>query len=573
MKNLFDRPVTESATAWDSRDSQGPSNKEYWNVGRQAKQAMREMTGNDANLSGDKYPDVVKEIARETIRAWAENNAQPVEQRAGCQVPGCQCNGRVEYMDWGSEDMTETDDSEYEDPVDRANRLYVESCNYDLSEGITPMTYTPPLRKNRRRRYEVRKKNETDIEESNGGTINDGFLTDEESPNSEQMVQPRTVADNVTRTVRDRTDNSGRRSRAGSENDITSDENSNLFDRPVTELATAGAGIETDSLSEEHVKCCEQPVTESMTARVPDTEEPLVMRVSTITMELSELGTSACSETDISDIPVFKECVIPERRRPVKVSTDANTQVVISDYQWSGRDYCFGVCKKADSVNRSGIGLCWDCLCWLVWGYRVSCLAAIVIKDRSHGIDLYTEERRVCTSGLGLVGDPMMPCDAIPVYTMMNENFKGGLNNVMPRNKDPVDSSYHQRCVDNRLWPGTRASVYEKPIRERGRFGCLDSPVRDADWSDVCSVDLSPVGDVRIEYIGDEFDQEQSTDAAPLTELQDFYTRFFISTVIVLQDLLQFGLSVLRFGIILVVKNLHGVVVICQCVRQWMVRR
>ena len=192
---------------------------------------MREMTGNDANLLGDKYPDVVKEIARETIRAWAENNAQPVDQRAGCQVPGCQCNGHVEYMDCGSEDMTETDDSEYEDPVDRANRLYVESCNYDLSEGMTPMTYTPPLRKNRRRRYEVWKKNETDIEESNGGTINDGFLIDEESPNSEQMVQPRTVADNVTRTVMDRTDNRGRRSRAGSENDITSDGNSNLFDR------------------------------------------------------------------------------------------------------------------------------------------------------------------------------------------------------------------------------------------------------------------------------------------------------------------------------------------------------
>ena len=109
--NLFDRPVTESATAWDSQDSQGPSNTEYWNnVGRQVKQAMREMTGNDANISGDKYPDV-KEIAREMIRAWAENNAQPVEQRAGCQVPGCQCNGRVEYMDWGSEDMTDTDDS------------------------------------------------------------------------------------------------------------------------------------------------------------------------------------------------------------------------------------------------------------------------------------------------------------------------------------------------------------------------------------------------------------------------------------------------------------------------------
>ena len=51
----------------------------------------------------------------------------------------------------------------------------------------------------------------------------------------------------------------------------------------------------------------------------------------------------------------------------------------------------------------------------------------IVIKDRSYGIDLYTEERRVYTSGLGLVGDPMRPYDAISVYMMMNENFKGWL--------------------------------------------------------------------------------------------------------------------------------------------------
>ena len=104
-------------------------------------------------------------------------------------------------MGWGSEDMTETDDSEYEDPVDRDNRLYVESCNCDLSEDRTPRTYTPPLRRNRRRRYEVRKNYETDIEDSMCGTIDDGFLTDEESPNSEHMVQPRTVADNVNRTV------------------------------------------------------------------------------------------------------------------------------------------------------------------------------------------------------------------------------------------------------------------------------------------------------------------------------------------------------------------------------------
>ena len=59
-------------------------------------------------------------------------------------------------MEWGSDDMTDTDDSEWEDPDERENRLYVEHYNLDLIEGITPLTYTPPPRKNRRRRYEDR---------------------------------------------------------------------------------------------------------------------------------------------------------------------------------------------------------------------------------------------------------------------------------------------------------------------------------------------------------------------------------------------------------------------------------
>ena len=67
-----------------------------------------------------------------------------------------------------------------------------------------------------------------------------------------------------------------------------------------------------------------------------------------------------------------------------------------------------------------------------------------------------------------------------------------------------------------------------KPIREKGRFGCLDTSVRDADWSDKCSVVLSPVGDIRIEYIGDPVDRGQSTDVAPLSELLDFYTLLHI---------------------------------------------
>ena len=54
------------------------------------------------------------------------------------------------------------------------------------------------------------------------------------------------------------------------------------------------------------------------------------MTVSTVTMALSELRTSVCDETDIGNIPVYNEYIIPDRRRPVKVLPDVNTQVVKS---------------------------------------------------------------------------------------------------------------------------------------------------------------------------------------------------------------------------------------------------
>ena len=67
-----------------------------------------------------------------------------VEQWSTCRIPGCYCEGRVPFMEWGSEDMTETDDSDYEGSVEWTYRLYAENYNYDLSEGMTPGTCKPP---------------------------------------------------------------------------------------------------------------------------------------------------------------------------------------------------------------------------------------------------------------------------------------------------------------------------------------------------------------------------------------------------------------------------------------------
>ena len=148
------------------------------------------------------------------------------EQLSGCRIPGCQCDGCITFMEWGSDDMTETDDSEYEGSIDRANLLYVESYNYDLSEGMTPKTYNPPLRRNRRRRYEVRLKNEVDVEESI--TSDRLFQADKESPKLEPTVQPRMVADDDVPKLRDKLVDRERGSHTGSDKDISSNEDSNV---------------------------------------------------------------------------------------------------------------------------------------------------------------------------------------------------------------------------------------------------------------------------------------------------------------------------------------------------------
>ena len=266
--NLFDRPVTESATAWAGRDSHDPSDEYCKNSGHAVTETMTEMAGNYANISRDDYSDLVDQLVRETMRSWAESGESWEEQLSGCRIPGCQCEGRIENMEWGSVDMTETDDSEYEDPDDRANCLYVESCNNDLSAGMTPKTDTPPLRKNWRRN------NGQELQESTSCASELESQTDEESLNSEPTVQPGTVADEDIPTHGDEGDTYGPNELTGwtgCDADSPSGELSEIIDRPVTESVMARSGIDTDFPSSEHSELVGRPVTTDGPVSLGDT--------------------------------------------------------------------------------------------------------------------------------------------------------------------------------------------------------------------------------------------------------------------------------------------------------------
>ena len=124
-----------------------------------------------------------------------------------------------------------------------------------------------------------------------------GFRTDEELPQLEPALQPTTDADEDIPSCRDKRENYGPQKRAGSDTDF-----------PSIIPANSNCG--------EYSERSDRPVTESVTARAADTEEILVMNVSTVATELREM---VLCETDRRGIPVNREELTPECRRPENI--------------------------------------------------------------------------------------------------------------------------------------------------------------------------------------------------------------------------------------------------------------
>ena len=106
--SLCDRPITNTVTAGDGRDSLDPNDTEYWtNFRRLTRQAF---VLDDDSLSDSKYPDAVKEEVRRsrlTIMALNEYDTPPFKQRTDDGTPGCS-----DSEDTSSQCMSTDDDSD-----------------------------------------------------------------------------------------------------------------------------------------------------------------------------------------------------------------------------------------------------------------------------------------------------------------------------------------------------------------------------------------------------------------------------------------------------------------------------
>ena len=54
----------------------------------------------------------------------SDEEESQVEQISSCRIPGCRCEEGIEDMEWNYDDLSDSEDSEWEDPGQRSIRLF-----------------------------------------------------------------------------------------------------------------------------------------------------------------------------------------------------------------------------------------------------------------------------------------------------------------------------------------------------------------------------------------------------------------------------------------------------------------
>ena len=258
-----------------------------------------------------------------------------------------------------------------------------------------------------------------------------------------------------------------------------------------------------------------------------DMHDDEFIRVSMISVDETRRDTSV----NINNSLGTRECVIPECVTQPTLVAYGDSALCNKESLHIMRKYCFGLCGLTNQFHSTEFEWCVECVNRLIWGFLVSCVVSIVMRNRSVGTDVLSKGRDVIVSIWGLFDGLVILCDAMRECFWTLKDINDTLNNVMMGNRARMIRHDIPWGEDNGQVRATRASVDISPIRVRGRFGCLGRPVQGADWLDVRPVDGGPVGtDLWIKYIGDSFSRYQSSDAAPLTEVQDIYITLYFNT-------------------------------------------
>ena len=115
----------------------------------------------------------------------SEEEDIPVERNSGCQGEKIIGVTTCTYSD-----LSDSEDSEWEDAGDRSIRKRVEHYNFDLVDGMTPMVYVPIPREGRRKRHKEDLVYRPQLREPDNEYCASVFHTKLTSPRLETAVPP-----------------------------------------------------------------------------------------------------------------------------------------------------------------------------------------------------------------------------------------------------------------------------------------------------------------------------------------------------------------------------------------------
>ena len=162
-----------------------------------------------------------------------------------------------------------------------------------------------------------------------------------------------------------------------------------------------------------------------------DTHEDEFFRVSMISVDETRRDTSV----DIHNSLGTRDCVIPECVTQPTLVAYGDSALCNKESLQIMRKYCFGLCGSTNQFHSTEFEWCVECVNRLIWGFLVSCVVSIVMRNRSVGTDVFSKGSDVIVSIWGLLDGLVILCDAMRECLWRLKDIKDTLNNVMMGNR------------------------------------------------------------------------------------------------------------------------------------------
>ena len=202
-------------------------------------------------------------------------------------------------------------------------------------------------------------------------------------------------------------------------------------DRAKFDLSPTKHVVELDNI---RVKCItdgDVTVIREHVAGDSDAHDDEYIGLSMISVDETRKDTSV----DVHNSLGTRECVIAECVTQPTLVAYGDSALCNKESLQIMRKYCFGLCGSTNQFHSTDFEWCVECVNRLIWGFLVSCVVSIGMRNRLVGTNAFIKGSDVVVSIWGLLDGLIAPCDAMRECLWRTEDFKDTLSNVMLGNR------------------------------------------------------------------------------------------------------------------------------------------